>query len=219
MTEIIVPWNPGTNKLRWPPMRAVCDHIVASGFTPFLYMPPAPYTRARMRNGGVVYSDQTQTVLVFNDADTICPAAQIREAVRLADDAPGLVFAYDLYVRLNELASAQLCESPGDPIGSTFDQVIHNSGSMGCVAISRESFQQVGGFDESYVGWGYEDLDFAQRCSELWPIRRVTGPVYHLWHGDRRDDDSPLDSDSAQVKFNHSKWKADFERKGTLGVR
>lgn len=148
-----------------------------------------------------------ETILVFNDADTICPPGQIREAVRLAGEAPGLVFAYDLYVRLTEAGTVG--HSLGKPIEDcTIDRVIHNSGSMGCVAISRACFEEVGGFDEAYLGWGYEDLDFAERCDRLWPIRRVTGPVYHLWHGERRGDDSPADSDETQVGLNHARWAA-----------
>jgi GT2 family glycosyltransferase len=130
--------------------------------------------------------------IVFNDADSICPLEQIQEAVRLAEEAPGLVFAYDLYVRKTKEGRD----------GQTF----MNSPSMACVAISRQCFEQVGGFDETYVGWGYEDLDFAQRCNALWPLRRVSGPVYHLWHGERNADDSPSDSVPEQVAANLERW-------------
>lgn len=144
------------------------------------------------RNHGAAVT--TENILVFNDGDSLCPHEQIREAVRLATETPGLVFAYDLYVRRTK--------------EGRIGQTIYNSGSMACVAISRACFEQVGGFDESYVGWGYEDLDFARRCNALWPNRRVTGPVYHLWHGDRNADDSPEDSDPAQVAANEERWRA-----------
>jgi hypothetical protein len=143
----------------------------------------------------------TGPILLFNDADSICPPDQIREAIRLAGEEPGLVFAYDLYLRLQKDAVHEGAISYG-----RVEREIFNSGSMACVAISRECFERVGGFNESYVGWGYEDLDFARRCDELWPIRRVPGPVYHLWHGDRRDDGSPEDSDPGQVRANQARW-------------
>jgi len=174
-------------------------------------IPPEPWSPGRARNFGAAHV--RYPVIVFNDADTICPAAQIREAVQLAGEAPGLVFAYDLYVRLNEWATQHVIDEGREPdfakdlLGRR--RIINNSGSMGCVAISRESFAKVGGFDEAYEGWGYEDIDFARRCAALWPLRRVSGPVYHLWHGGRRSDDSPLDSDTAQVRANFLRWCGD----------
>lgn len=154
--------------------------------------------------------------ILFNDGDTICPWPQILQAVMMAAEAPGLVFAYDLYCRLTREMTERVRDAPVtvDGFDGEWGRMRHerppilNSGSMGCVAISRACFEQVGGFDESYVGWGYEDLDFATRCNDLWPNRRVTGPVFHLWHGDRRNDDSPDDSDPAQVKANEARWQA-----------
>jgi N-terminal domain of galactosyltransferase len=197
--EIVVPWFWGENELRKRNRIAVEKHL----------LPIYPYhvitdtsvsTPGGSRNYGV--GNVEAPVVVFNDADTVCPPGQIREAVRLAGERPGLVFAYDLYVRLAE--GVQPPE--GDDFPHSIDRIIENSGSMGCVAISRACFEEVGGFDESYSGWGYEDLDFAQRCQALWPNRRVSGPVYHLWHGDRRADDSPLDSDETQVRANFLRW-------------
>ncbi len=131
-------------------------------------------------------------MLVFNDGDSLVPAARMREAIRLAESEPGLVFAYTVYVRENQA---------GVPVWA-----MGGSASMACVAIRRDCFDEVGGFDEGYEGWGYEDLDFVRRCAERWPLRRVDGEVVHLWHGDRNDDDSPADSDPVQVAANLERW-------------
>lgn len=155
----------------------------------------------RARNRGA--ENVVSPLILFNDADSICPWDQILQACKLALAQPGLVFAYDLYLRLKPDAVHDGAVAYG-----RIEREIFNSGSMACVAISRACFEQVGGFDENYVGWGYEDLDFVRRCSELWPTRRVPGPVYHLWHGERRDDDSPEDSDPVQVKENEARWAA-----------
>lgn len=133
-------------------------------------------------------------VLLLNDADSICPPDHIREAVRLAGEEPGLVFAYTEYVRM---------DAHDKPFWHMAD-----SGSTGCVAIRRACFDQAGGMDESYYGWGYEDLDFVRRCEALWPLRRVPGSLYHIWHGERREDDSPADSDPAHVAANLARYEA-----------
>lgn len=49
----------------------------------------------------------------------------------------------------------------------------------------KEDFLKVNGFDESYVGWGYEDSDLTIRLMRQ-GVRRKQGrfavPVIHLWH-------------------------------------
>lgn len=202
--EVILPFY-GEDPLRVRNMLAVQKHL--DGFGLPRRVPLGMFASpGKARNVAAAHSWEAD-VIVFNDADTVCPPDQIREAVRLATEQPGLVFAYDLYVRLSETATSVYVDDLSlDPMEMSIDATFTSSGSMGCVAISRECFDQVGGFDESYQGWGYEDLDFAHRCAALWPNRRVSGPVYHLWHGDRRPDDSPSDSDPAQVEANADRF-------------
>lgn len=195
--ETVIPFY-GDDPLRLANLEQVKAHLGAGGESEeFGHVSCYPLwvesgeSQGQARNCGV--ENVVSPLVLFNDADSICPFDQILQACLLAMKSDGLVFAYDLYVRRNEAGRDS--------------EIIHSSGSMACVAISRACFEQVGGFDESYVGWGYEDLDFAQRCNALWPNRRVSGPVYHLWHGERRADDSPLDSDLEQVRANEERWR------------
>ena len=53
------------------------------------------------------------------------------------------------------------------------------------LATWRGDFLDVNGFDEDFVGWGYEDSDFVQRLLNAGRRRRTTRwavPVLHLWH-------------------------------------
>jgi GT2 family glycosyltransferase len=53
----------------------------------------------------------------------------------------------------------------------------------GAVVVSRAAFEEVGGYDERFVGWGWEDTSFAIALEKLCgPQTRVPGPLYHLWH-------------------------------------
>ena len=57
---------------------------------------------------------------------------------------------------------------------------------MGCnLGLWRRDFEKVNGFDETYVGWGFEDHDLAVRLLRC-GIKRKEGrwyvPVSHLWH-------------------------------------
>jgi len=56
------------------------------------------------------------------------------------------------------------------------------------LSIRLADFEGVGGFDESFVGWGLEDTDLAVRliASGVW-VRsgRFATNVFHLWHPER----------------------------------
>lgn len=196
--EVIIPWGKQTcieRGILLPSVLKGLDKL----FCTVRLSGATPWSPGRARNKGA--ADCKADVIVFNDADTIVPVEQIRQAAKAAQDAPGLVFAYDLYLRVAK---------DGTVADGPYEQEIMGSGSMGCVAIRRDCFNAAGGFDEGYLGWGYEDLDFANRCDKLWPNRRIPGPAYHLWHGDRRRDDSPTDSDPERVAENLKRWTLTF---------
>jgi GT2 family glycosyltransferase len=115
--------------------------------------------------------------LVFNDADSLCKPEQVRWMVRLAEQAPGLVFGFTVYSRL---ADVPITHWP-DAFTAPVEWQMFHSLSSGCIAIRRECFEEVGGYDETWQ-YGFEDYDFAQRCAKLWPLRRVEGELYHLYH-------------------------------------
>lgn len=58
----------------------------------------------------------------------------------------------------------------------------HNFNSH-AVAIRRDLWETVGGFDERFQGWGHEDGAFLAACQTFQPVvERVDGDVIHLWH-------------------------------------
>jgi predicted glycosyltransferase involved in capsule biosynthesis len=196
--EIVVPWRDSGNTLRLLNQTRVVDHLSSAAavlpdhrFTVTVSDCDGAWSPGRARNAAAYRS--TADILVFNDADSIVSYRALEEAVRLADKAPGLVLGYDVYTRLD--AEQRVIRE------------IANSGSMGCAAIQRKCFLELQGFDELFEGWGYEDLEFVKRAAARWPIRRVQAPLYHLYHGDRRDDDSPDDSDPVLVQENLSRWQ------------
>ncbi len=137
-----------------------------------------PFSRARAINKGARIAGDVD-ILVCNDADSAVPPAQIREAIRLAEEAPGIVYAFTTYTRLDE--------------HNEIDVRFEYAGSQGCIALRRECFEQAGGYDPRFEAWGYEDLAFGQVCEAFWPARRVEGNLYHLWHPPR--DQRPADQE------------------------
>ena len=53
------------------------------------------------------------------------------------------------------------------------------------MAVWREDFETIDGFDESYVGWGHEDADFVLRLHNAGTVRKngfCATEVFHLCH-------------------------------------
>jgi hypothetical protein len=55
-----------------------------------------------------------------------------------------------------------------------------------CVVSRFEHYESIGGFDESFEGWGGEDTDFHQRLDSAFGVGRFDGVLIHLNH-DRPD--------------------------------
>lgn len=212
MYEIVVPFRAGSISDRQANLELVLTHLELLGVP--VHQVDAPggcWSPGAARNAGAL-GLVDQPVVVFCDADTITPHVQIERAAELAFDGPGLTFGYSLYCRLPREETLKVrAGERRELLTVQFEDVLLASGSMGCAAISLESFRKVGGFPE-WPGWGYEDLEFAGRCASRWPISRVDGPAFHLWHGDRRSDDSPLDSDPLEVVQNLHRWQETPDR-------
>jgi GT2 family glycosyltransferase len=60
--------------------------------------------------------------------------------------------------------------------------VVQNLEAGGSFGMARDAFFDIGGFDESFVGWGGEDNEFWERAQtrSVWPFGYV--PLVHLWH-------------------------------------
>ncbi len=53
------------------------------------------------------------------------------------------------------------------------------------LAVWKDDFEKVDGFDESFIGWGHEDADFVLRLHNLGVSRKngfCATEVFHLWH-------------------------------------
>ncbi len=161
------------------------------------------YRVSLCRNDGVRAS--SGQYLLFTDSDCIFPPNHLQK--QLIARRPGIVRAGDCY-RLEEEATARIDERAIKSgayrkwvsrderrrlFGKTFKEQYYRfirhpkkpklTGYN--IGISREDFEAVNGFDESFVGWGCEDDDIAYRLRKAG--RRIATSLsftygYHLWH-------------------------------------
>jgi hypothetical protein len=131
-------------------------------------------------------------VAVIADADSLAGADQLQQAVDLAATSGTMVIAYTRYVYLNRTMSDLILAGF---TGSWWDGVeftLANTCST-MVAVPRKLWNAVGGFDEGFVGWGWEDCAFSASCAALGGRTRIPGEVWHLWHppSGENNQDSP----------------------------
>lgn len=125
-------------------------------------------------------------VAVIIDADVVADADQVKAAVDNAHRTGRLTLAYTKYFALKEEMTERVLDGyDGDwTRGAALKMTGHVSSIL---AVPRRLWDQVGGFDERFVGWGHDDVAFAAVCRTLGGgIDRIPGSVFHLWHGPTR---------------------------------
>lgn len=142
----------------------------------------AMFSRARACNNGV--ENITGDVILINDADTLCPPENVRKAVGLAAASPGLVRAYTRYRRISRAATAKVTtyKEALAALDTDVEWQQDPAYAHGCAVTRRACWEKVGGYDPRFEGWGYEDCAAELIFNSLWPDRRVTGDLFHLWH-------------------------------------
>lgn len=121
-------------------------------------------------------------VAVIADADVVTDPERVLHAVALARETGRVCLPYSRYVGLGEpMTNRILAGYDGDwTPGKRLTMDTHISS---LIAIHRDLWETVRGFDERFAGWGYDDIAFIEACRVLGGgIDRMPGTVWHLWH-------------------------------------
>jgi len=151
-----------------------------------------PFNRGMAINDAA--SKATGDVYFISDADCFVYPEQADTAVRWASEAPGAVVAATRWVALERTITWQVRTSAHDfRFASEPPAWCDVVGTVsGCLAISREGFEAVGGFPAEFEGWGGEDCAFWYKTETfLAQGRRLEGDMWHLWHLSARNPDDP----------------------------
>ena len=141
--------------------------------------PSLDYCRAATFNAGAAIA--RGDVLVLHDNDLLVPADYAAEMMARAAEGWSFIDLKRFIFYLDEANTRRVLE--GGPLRrarpSTVTQNLHG----GSIAATRRAFFDIGGFDEGFVGWGGEDLDFWERAGAHGHVyAHGYEPVVHLWH-------------------------------------
>jgi GT2 family glycosyltransferase len=181
---VIFPWRPGDTH-RERAFDYVRRWVHGSGVPTVSvdHERSATFSRAASKNLGARQANWAD-VLIFNDADMILPLDSYGEIAKVARDSHRMVIGYVEYCPFDAAISDQIYRGVyPDPFDapSLVGTVQWSVG--GIVAIRRDAFYDVGGYDERFRGWGCEDFAFAIACATvLGPNERLDGRAMHFFH-------------------------------------
>lgn len=182
---VLVPWRSGGCEHR----EAAWRHVRRMWADRGLLVMPAddagdPFSRSCSINlaHDMVAASLDPDVYLIADADVIVSERQAIDAIDQAAADPGLVVAFDRYCYLTELGTTMALDGERRQWWKHLQFVLNLTVSS-CVAVSRETWDTVGGFDPRFRAWGSEDVAFEVACATLaGPTRWVHGDAHHLYH-------------------------------------
>ncbi len=134
-----------------------------------------PYVRSWSLN--VAAAQARAPVLVFHDNDLLVPAVYGVSVKDCADEGYEIINLkrFIFYLTKHDQFASSFA-------GTDVESVVQNAEAGGSLAIKREVFEAIGGYDESFVGWGGEDIECWDRCATRRVWRYACLPMLHLWH-------------------------------------
>lgn len=153
-------------------------------FVRVVHTPPPtadmPFCRSWAFNVGARRS--RSSVLVFHDNDILVPTDYARLILDRVAEGYEAVNLKRFIFYLSKRETEQVFSESATLSGCLPESVMQNAEGGGSVAITKDAFWRIGGFDESFVGWGGEDNEFWQRALTLRAWVWGCLPMVHLWH-------------------------------------
>jgi hypothetical protein len=179
-----------------------------------------PFNRSAAINKAarVADTDGAWDVGVVIDSDVFLSVRQLRAAIASAYEGK-VTWAHRRWRGIHRAETERFTKDPdsfGDEPAAArdMDLLIERTTPISwscCVAVPRQTFDAMGGFDERFKGWGFEDGAWSALVRGLHPWDRIPGDIYHWWHP--RSDERIVAGESAQSA------SPDYVRNALLGRR
>jgi GT2 family glycosyltransferase len=205
---VCIPWRDNGNKDRKEALNYVKARLEESTGLPANLVDGRGerFSLSAARNAGVdLAKEQGKSIVIVCDADTILDPAAIVPAVELARNSDSVVLPYTIVRYLTEYSTKKVLRRGLDPNQAV--EIAWFDWSVGGAFVSRtDVWDDFGGQDERFTGWGCEDTAFyvvAQRMGR--DHVRVTGTMNHLWHPSAPKENDPAYNFNAELLQRYEK--------------
>ena len=174
------------------------------GWVRYIHAPPPQsdmaYNRSMAFNQGAQFAKGN--LLILHDNDMPVPQDYAEANIAKVREGYEVVNLKRFIFYLDRQTSNNMSIDRGIPSKPGITAIMQNSQGGGSIAITREAFFDIGGMDESFVGWGGEDNEFWERAEtrKLWPYGSM--PILHLWHAPQ-----PGKTSKSSTPTNDRYWK------------
>lgn len=149
------------------------------------------FNRSAAINRAAAAAGDWDTAVII-DADVLIHRTNVRAGLVLAQRFNRVVFPFRVYQSLSQIGTSRVMAGWTGDWSSVSVRAYWDSVSC-VVMVPRALWDQVGGMDERFVGWGWEDTAFACATDAVSGRLRLEGTLWHLWHpqSPERDAKSP----------------------------
>jgi hypothetical protein len=149
---------------------------------------PRPFNRAKAINLASAAAGKWDFGIII-DSDVMYSQSQARAAIALAQDTGKVTWGHRRWRGIAQEETARIIADNHD-FGPEIDPAEidllaerTNPISWSCfIVVPRPVFDDLGGLDERFEGWGFEDMAFQSIVVGLYGHERTEGDVIHLWH-------------------------------------
>lgn len=152
------------------------------------YHTDGPFNRSAAVNAAARAAGDWDLGIVI-DSDVFLRRSQVQAAVDRAADTGRVTWAHRRWRGIREDATtrivADLQDFGPEFAGHDMDLIVERTNPISwscCIVIPRAVWDDMGGFDERFVGWGFEDMAAQSLIVGLYGHERIEGDVYHLFH-------------------------------------
>lgn len=140
-----------------------------------------PFNRSAAINAAAAQAVDADVILIV-DSDSFAGADQVNAAIDGLASGPSFWLPYTQYHYLNRQMSDLVMDGfDGDWLPGVEFTMTGTCSSV--VVVTTDLFNEIGGFDERFEGWGFEDVAFSHAAQTFGSgLSRVDGGVWHLWH-------------------------------------
>lgn len=183
-TVIVAPWRPSDSERQklwdftlawWSESFGDLEVFTGPG-------PDGPFNRSAAINEAAAAAGEWDVALIV-DTDVMLHESQVRAAIDLAAETGRLTFAFTEYRKVSpQMTERVLGGYKGSWSSGTRGRPMLTHQSS-CLAVTRDLWDRIGGFDDRCEGWGQDDAIFAHCARVLGGgCERVPGTVWHLHH-------------------------------------